>query len=89
MAVEVILSISNSEKTFLKVPFYSPIVHKSKFYFDNSFSYNAPKIWNNLPLDSSNYNDRFFHVSKDDLKLICLLGHDPYPEYMTSDLIYV
>ena len=41
---------SNPEKMFLKVPFCSSSVHKSKVHFNNSFSYDAPKFWNDLPL---------------------------------------
>ena len=42
---------SNPEKMFLKVPFYSSSVHKSKVHFNKSFSYDAPKLWNDLPLE--------------------------------------
>ena len=41
---------SNSEKMFLKVPFYSSSVHKSDIHFNKCFSYDAPKLWNDLPL---------------------------------------
>ena len=44
-----IYCVSRSEM-FGKVPYYSSSIHKSKFYFDNSFSYDAPKLWNDLPL---------------------------------------
>ena len=42
---------SNPEKVFLKVPFYSSSVHKSKVHFNKSFSYDAPKLWKELPLE--------------------------------------
>ena len=42
---------SNPEKMFLKVPFYSSSVHKSKVHFNKSFSYDAPKLWNDLLLE--------------------------------------
>ena len=42
---------SNPENMFLKVPFYIPSVHKSKVHFNKSFSYDAPKLWNDLPLE--------------------------------------
>ena len=42
---------SSPEKMFLKVPFYIPGVHKSKVHFNKSFSYDAPKLWNDLPLE--------------------------------------
>ena len=35
---------SNPEKMFLKVPFYSSPVHKSKVHFNKCFSYDAPKF---------------------------------------------
>ena len=41
---------SNPEKMFIKVPFYSSSVHKSKVHFNKS-SYDAPKLWNDLPLE--------------------------------------
>ena len=39
------------EKMFLNVPSYSSAVHKSKVHFNKSFSYDAPKLWNDLPLE--------------------------------------
>ena len=42
---------SNPDKMFLKVPFYSSSVHKSKVHFNKSFSYDAPKLWNDLTLE--------------------------------------
>ena len=41
---------SNPEKIFLKVPYYSSSSHKSKVHFNNCFSYDAPKLLNDLPL---------------------------------------
>ena len=35
----------------LLVPSYCPSIHKSKVHFNNSFSYDAPKLWNDLPYD--------------------------------------
>ena len=42
---------SNPDKMFLKVPLYSLSVHKSKVHFNKCFSYDTPKIWNDLPLE--------------------------------------
>ena len=42
---------SNPGKIFLKVPFYSSSIYKSKVNFNKSFSYDAPKLWNDLPLE--------------------------------------
>ena len=42
---------SNSKKLFLQVPHYCTSIHKSKVHFNNSFSYDAPKLWNDLPHD--------------------------------------
>ena len=42
---------SNPEKMFLKVSFYSSSVHKSKVHFTKCFSYDAPKLRNDLPLE--------------------------------------
>ena len=42
---------SNPEKMFLKIPVYSSSVHKSKVDFNKCFSCDAPKLWNDLPLD--------------------------------------
>ena len=41
----------NLEKMFFKVRINSSSVHKSKAHFDKCFSYDAPKLWNNLPLE--------------------------------------
>ena len=38
-------------KLFLQVPSYCASIHKSKVHFNNSFSYDAPKLWNDLPYD--------------------------------------
>ena len=42
---------SNLKNLFLLVPSYCPSIHKSKVHFNNSFSYDAPKLWNDLPYD--------------------------------------
>ena len=42
---------SNPKNLFLQVPFYCASIHKSKVHFNNSFSYDAPKLWNDLPYD--------------------------------------
>ena len=42
---------SNPEKVFLKVHFYSSSFHKSKVHFSKSFSNDAPKLGNDLPLE--------------------------------------
>ena len=57
---------SNPDKMFLKVPFYSSSVHKSKFHFNKSFSYDAPKLWNKLL--------QHYHVSNRDLKPTCFIS---------------
>ena len=44
-------SHSNPEKVFLKVHFYSSSVQKSKVHFNKCFLYDAPKLWNDLPLE--------------------------------------
>ena len=44
---------SNPKNLFLQVPHYCASIHKSKVQFNNSFSYDAPKLWNNLPHDIS------------------------------------
>ena len=41
---------SNPKNLFLLVPSYCPSIHKSKVHFNNSFSYDAPKLWNDLPM---------------------------------------
>ena len=42
---------SNPKNLFLLVPSYCPSIHKSKVHFNNSFSYDAPKLWNDFPYD--------------------------------------
>ena len=42
---------SNPRKLFLHVPPYCSTIHKSEVHFNNSFSYDAPKLWNDLPQD--------------------------------------
>ena len=42
---------SNPQNLFLQVPSYCASIHKSKVHFNNSFSYDAPKLWNDLPCD--------------------------------------
>ena len=42
---------SNPPNLFLQVPHFCASIHKSKVYFNNSFSYDVPKIWNDLPHD--------------------------------------
>ena len=51
LCIHLLLRCSNPEKMFLKVPFYSSSVHKPKVHFNKSFSYDAPKLWNDLPLE--------------------------------------
>ena len=43
--------LSNPKNLFLQVPSYCASIHKSKVHFNNSFSYDAPKLWNDLPYD--------------------------------------
>ena len=42
---------SHPKNLFLQVPFYCASIHKSKVHFNNSFSYDAPESWNDLPYD--------------------------------------
>ena len=42
---------SNPKNLFLQVPHYCASIHKSKVHFNNSFSYDAPKLWNDLTHD--------------------------------------
>ena len=42
---------SNPKKLFLQVSHYCAAIHKSKVHFNNSFSYDVPKLWNDLPRD--------------------------------------
>ena len=42
---------SNPKNLFLQVPHYCASIHKSKNNFNNSFSYDALKLWNDLPHD--------------------------------------
>ena len=42
---------SNPKNLFLQVPHYCASIHKSKVHFNNSFSYDAPKLWNDFPFD--------------------------------------
>ena len=42
---------SNPKNLFLQVPHYCSSIHISKVPFNNSFSYDAPKLWNDLPHD--------------------------------------
>ena len=39
---------SNAKNLFLQVPHYCASIHKSKVHFKNSFSSDAPKLWNDL-----------------------------------------
>ena len=42
---------SNPQNLFLQVPSYCASIHKSKVHLNNNFSYDAPKLWNDLPYD--------------------------------------
>ena len=42
---------SNPKNLFLQVPHYCASIHKSKVHLNNSFSDDAPKLWNDLPYD--------------------------------------
>ena len=42
---------SKPPKFNLQVPHYCASIHKSNVHFNNSFSYDAPKLWNDLPHD--------------------------------------
>ena len=46
---------SNPKNLFLQVPHYCSSIHKSKVHFNNSFSYDAPKLWNDLPHDTRSF----------------------------------
>ena len=50
---------------------YSSSVHKSKIHFNKSFSYDAPKLWNDLPLEIQTAPTLHNPVSKSDLKPVC------------------
>ena len=41
----------NPKNLFLQVPHYCSSIHKSKVDFNNSLSYDAPKLWNDLSHD--------------------------------------
>ena len=45
---------SKPKNLFLEVPHDCASIHKSKVHFNNSFSYDAPKLWNDLPHDIRN-----------------------------------
>ena len=42
---------SNPKNLFLQVSHYCSSIHKSKVHFNNNFSYDAPKLWNDPPHD--------------------------------------
>ena len=42
---------SNPSKLILDTPFYDRKLHSSKLHLHNSFSYSAPRLWNEIPLD--------------------------------------
>ena len=42
---------SNSEKMFLKVPYNSSSVNKSKVHLNKCFSHDILNLWNDLPLE--------------------------------------
>ena len=42
---------SRPEKGFLSVPNFLSSVHKSKCHFNNTLAYDAPTLWNGLPLE--------------------------------------
>ena len=42
---------SNPQNIFLQVPNYCSSIHRSKIHFNNSFSCDVPKLWNDLPHD--------------------------------------
>ena len=42
---------SDPSNLFLEVPAFSSSFHKSKSHFQHSFSYDGPKLWNDLPHD--------------------------------------
>ena len=41
---------SNPRNKILTTPLYNKSIFKSKVQFNNSFSYNGPNVWNDLPL---------------------------------------
>ena len=53
----------------VQVRHYCASIHKSKVYFNNSFSYDAPKLWNDLPYDLPYDELQISRVSKVDLTL--------------------
>ena len=40
---------SDPTKLFLNEPKYTPHIHKSKVHFNNSFAFDGPSLWNDLP----------------------------------------
>ena len=44
----------NPGKNFLKEPYVTPRIHTSPSYFQSSFAYSAPRLWNSLPTDIRN-----------------------------------
>ena len=42
---------SNPQNLLLQVPHFCSSIHKSKVHFNSSFSYDAPKLWNDVPHD--------------------------------------
>ena len=60
---------SNPKNLFLLVPSYCPSIHKSKVHFNNSFSYDAPKLWNDLPYDIRSAPNLSFQKSTQNLPI--------------------
>ena len=66
---------SNPEKMFLKVPHYSSSTHKTKVHFNNCFSYDAPKLWNDLQLEIQTV----YILSRFKIRLKTYLFQKPFP----------
>ena len=60
---------SNLKNLFLQVPHYCASIHKSKVHFNNSFSYDAPKLWNDLPHDIRSAPNLSFQTSTKNLPI--------------------
>ena len=77
---------SNPKNMFLKVPHYCSSIHKSKGHFNNSFSYDAPKLWNDLPHDRRSAPNLMFQKSTKNL-LVSEIFSTLVSNYRTPDCL--
>ena len=70
------------KKLFLQVPHYCASIHKSKVHFNNSFSYDALKLSNDLPHDIPTAPD--LSCFKSQLKTYLFQKSFP-PELLTTE----